>query len=206
MTSRGARDTAEPLSTLSLVLGILSFVFLPVIGGVAAIVTGLRAKRSIDSSERAVSGWGRAVAGQVLGIANVATAAILVAIVAVMAIAVGNHVEYSHLHAGSCFSSVSSQFRASVDTVSCSTPHLTEVTGAFQAVDPGRFPGVGGIGSQAEPKCSALAVQYVGGRSTAGLKVTFLAPDQAVWDQGSHTIVCGLRNADGTKHRGSVLS
>ncbi|MDD2695842.1 MAG: DUF4190 domain-containing protein [Anaerolineales bacterium] len=55
------------LSVVSLVLGILGLTFLPVIGSIAAVITGAMAKKEIRASRGAVAGEGLATAGIVMG-------------------------------------------------------------------------------------------------------------------------------------------
>src|SRR5512139_2081495 len=66
-------EAPAPTSTLSitsLMMGILGWIFLPVVGGIIAIVTGHLAKKEIRQSEGLLGGDGLASAGLVLGYAN----------------------------------------------------------------------------------------------------------------------------------------
>jgi hypothetical protein len=77
---------AAPTSTLailSLVFGIASWLALPVVGSIAAIVCGHLARRDIRESRGAIVGDGLAVGGLVLGYLQIAT--ILVAIFVALA-------------------------------------------------------------------------------------------------------------------------
>lgn len=70
---------AIPNSTLaivSLVCGIVSWVVLPVLAGIAAVITGHMARNEIRQSGGRVSGDGLALIGLVLGYANLAVAAL----------------------------------------------------------------------------------------------------------------------------------
>ena len=58
---------SSTLATISLVAGILSFVALPLIGGVVAIWTGYEARKETRSVPPRASGDGMATAGIVLG-------------------------------------------------------------------------------------------------------------------------------------------
>lgn len=60
------------LAVVSLVAGILSFMVLPVIGGLAAVITGHMARNEIRDSQGRLTGDGLATAGLVLGYANLA--------------------------------------------------------------------------------------------------------------------------------------
>jgi hypothetical protein len=65
--------TPAPTSTLSLtslMMGIISWILLPVVGGLIAIITGHLAKKEIRQSEGLLGGDGLATAGLVLGYAN----------------------------------------------------------------------------------------------------------------------------------------
>jgi hypothetical protein len=66
---------APPTSTLaivSLVVGVLSWVLLPVIGAVGAVVCGHLARREIREAHGALGGDGLAVGGLVLGYLHLA--------------------------------------------------------------------------------------------------------------------------------------
>lgn len=67
-------DTAAPRTStaavISLVFGILSWVLLPVVGAIVAVVTGHVARGEIRRSAGTVEGDALAVAGLVLGWAN----------------------------------------------------------------------------------------------------------------------------------------
>jgi phosphate/sulfate permease len=51
-------------------MGILGWIFLPVVGGIIAIITGHLAKKEIRQSDGLLGGDGLATAGLVLGYAN----------------------------------------------------------------------------------------------------------------------------------------
>ena len=66
-------EASAPTSTLSLtslMMGILGWIFLPMVGGIIAIITGHLAKREIRQSDGLLGGNGLATAGLVLGYAN----------------------------------------------------------------------------------------------------------------------------------------
>ena len=60
------------LSLASLMMGILSWIFLPVVGGIIAVITGHMAKKEIRQSDGLLGGDGLATAGLVLGYSNLA--------------------------------------------------------------------------------------------------------------------------------------
>jgi len=184
----------------------VSFVICPVVAAIPAIITGARAKKAIDNSGGTKTGRGAALAGQILGIANLVVSALaIVGIVALVSFA-SRHTQYTDLQAGDCYNRISSNslFSGRVDTIDCTKAHDTEVTGRFDATDPGSFPGADGFRAQAEPECSRFGTQYLGNNSGSDLRVVWLAPNQGTWDSGTHTVVCGLQNADRSRHSGSV--
>lgn len=87
------RDLEEvpysPLAIVSLGAAISGWSFLPVIGGVIAIITGYLAKNEIRDSEGRLRGDGIATAGLVIGYACVATATLIVIAIAAGAIFFG---------------------------------------------------------------------------------------------------------------------
>jgi hypothetical protein len=60
------------LSLTSLIMGIVSWVLLPVVGGIIAVITGHMAKKEIRESNGLLGGDGMATAGLVLGYSNLA--------------------------------------------------------------------------------------------------------------------------------------
>ena len=64
-TVYGKKDS--PLAIVSLVSGLVGWTFLPVIGAIAAIITGHLAKKEIRDSGGTLSGDGMALAGLILG-------------------------------------------------------------------------------------------------------------------------------------------
>lgn len=70
-------DPPLPVNTLavaSLILGITSFSILPLLGAIAAVVTGHMAKKEIKANPYKFSGEGLATAGLILGYAHLALA------------------------------------------------------------------------------------------------------------------------------------
>jgi hypothetical protein len=123
-----------------------------------------------------------------------------------LGLAASKHTRYDTLTAGDCYNRISSNsiFKGQVDKVDCSHAHDTEVTGSFEATDPGSYPGTDGFRTQAQPQCSTLGTTYLGNNSATGLRIVWLAPNQATWDNGTHMVVCGIQNSDGSRHTGSV--
>ena len=75
-----ARQTCS-MATISLVFGILSWVALPFVGALAAIICGHMARAEIRRSEGALDGDGHAVAGLVLGYIHIAVLTLIVIVV-----------------------------------------------------------------------------------------------------------------------------
>ena len=68
-------ETPAPTSTLSLtslIMGILGWIFLPIVGAIIAVITGHMAKKEIRESKGLLGGDGMATAGLVLGYSNIA--------------------------------------------------------------------------------------------------------------------------------------
>lgn len=57
----------SPLAIVSLVAGILSWIMLPVVGAIAAVICGHMARRDIRDSRGSLGGDGLAVGGLLLG-------------------------------------------------------------------------------------------------------------------------------------------
>jgi hypothetical protein len=188
------------------VLGIVSFVGCPVVAAVAAIITGSRAKQAVDRSGGRRSGRGMAVAGQILGWANLALSLLLGALIGVLVAVASSHSSYTSLNAGDCFNPVGSGIFASLVTKQpCSQPHVDEAVGSFD-LTASSWPGATGVRAEAEPECSVLATQYIGQSSTTGLQLVWIYPNRATFNSGTRKVVCAVRNADGTKRTGSVRS
>lgn len=61
-------ERTNVLALVSLALGVLGFLVVPIVGSIAGIICGLRSKRSIDRSGGRETGRELAVAGVALGI------------------------------------------------------------------------------------------------------------------------------------------
>ena len=59
------------MAVVSLVLGIASYFVIPLLGGIAAIITGNLAKKEIQQEPQSLSGEGLARAGTILGWVNI---------------------------------------------------------------------------------------------------------------------------------------
>lgn len=63
----GVPSRDSPMALVSLASGILCWVFLPILGAVVAVVTGVSARREIRAARGAVGGWSMATVGLWLG-------------------------------------------------------------------------------------------------------------------------------------------
>jgi hypothetical protein len=144
-----------------------------------------------------------AVAGQILGIVNIVLTIGLVALIAVGVSFASHHTSYTNLSAGDCFNrGQGGVFRSFVTVLDCGTAHDAEVVGTFDAPD-GDYPGLPGFQSFAGPKCESLKQSYLTSPHP-GLANRFLYPSRSEWDSGTRVVVCEVRNADGSKLKGSV--
>jgi len=64
------------LAVISLISGIASFFIIPLLGAIAAIITGNMAKKEINNSGGRVSGLGMAKWGMILGWVNIGLSAV----------------------------------------------------------------------------------------------------------------------------------
>lgn len=90
--SAEARETSG-LAIASLVTGILTWFLIPILGAIAAVITGHLAKREIRDSADRLGGDGMATAGLVLGYLQVVFIVVplcLIVLLALMGPAIGN--------------------------------------------------------------------------------------------------------------------
>jgi hypothetical protein len=193
----------EPLSIWSLVLGILSYVFCPLVAAIPAIITGIKAKKAISRSGGVKTGRGLAQAGMILGWINVAISVVAAVFLGIGASLVVSHPSYTSLNPGDCFNPTG-LLTGRINKVSCNKPHTDEAVGAFDLND-GPYPGTVGEANAAEPRCQDFARSYVASPQP-GLQVRWLGPTRISWDDGNHTVVCSVRNIDGSKRTGSLAS
>lgn len=185
-------------------LGILSFVFCPVVGAIAAIITGGRAKKAVDRSGGAKTGRGLATAGQIIGSANLVLSVLAAVLIGVLVNFASNHQTYTSLNAGDCFNPVGhGLFSTLVTKKSCDDPHLDEAVGSFQLTGD-TWPGEAGIRSLADDQCRTLAQQYVGRSTQQRLRLIWFYPNKGSFDNGVRTVLCAVGRADGSKQTGSV--
>lgn len=74
------KETSTP-AIISLIFGILSFVMLPVVGAIVAIILGITARREIAASNGRLTGDGLALAGLILGWVHIGLFLLAVAVV-----------------------------------------------------------------------------------------------------------------------------
>lgn len=77
VTAAPGTARTSTLAVVALILGITSFMFLPFVGGIGAIITGMMGRREIRASGGLVSGDGLALAGLILGYINVGLSLLL---------------------------------------------------------------------------------------------------------------------------------
>jgi hypothetical protein len=78
--------TTSPWSIVSLISGISSYLVLPFLGGIIALITGYVARRDINNSGGALSGKGMATAGLWLGWINIALCALAALLIILLVI------------------------------------------------------------------------------------------------------------------------
>ncbi len=83
-----AQETSS-LAIVSLIAGIISYFFLPIIGAITAIITGSIAKRQIRESNGRLSGRGMATWGVVLGWINIGLGLLAACVIILVVLGVG---------------------------------------------------------------------------------------------------------------------
>lgn len=83
----GKKDSA--LAIVSLVCGLVAWTFIPIVGAIAAVITGHLAKKEIRDSGDALSGNGMALAGLILGYVQLGLVLLSIILVTVMIIVFG---------------------------------------------------------------------------------------------------------------------
>jgi hypothetical protein len=189
----------------SLVLGIASFLVVPVVGAIGAIITGHRAKKAIRRTGQTTKGEGMATAGQILGWANIPLSIVAGVLIVVAVSYFSAHKVFTALKAGDCFNGGTNTVTRLVHVVGCDKPHMNETVGAFVfPPESAPWPGASGFAVEARTQCSALADSYVAADTTDRLQLVWVYPGQTAWDHGTRKVVCAVRYADGIPHTGSV--
>ncbi len=80
----GTMTRTSNLAILALVLGIVSWIFLPFVGGIGAVITGHLGRREIRESQGQLTGEGLATAGLVLGYLNLALTLLLLVVLCIV--------------------------------------------------------------------------------------------------------------------------
>ncbi len=81
------------LATISLITGILTWLIIPIVGAIVAVITGHRAKKEIRENLGSVTGDGLATAGLVLGYLQLVLVGVSVCMIVLLALlgpAIGN--------------------------------------------------------------------------------------------------------------------
>lgn len=89
----GKKDSA--LAIVSLVSGLVGWTFMPIIGAIAAIITGHLAKKEIRDSGNALGGNGMALAGLILGYVQLGLVLLGIILFTVMIIVFGANLDLS---------------------------------------------------------------------------------------------------------------
>jgi hypothetical protein len=84
--SYGSIPQSSTLAIISLISGIAAWVILPLLGAIAAVITGHMAKKEIRESNGMKTGDGMATAGLILGYAQLAITICSVCIIVVLAL------------------------------------------------------------------------------------------------------------------------
>ena len=88
------KDSA--LAIVSLVSGLVAWTFIPVVGAIAAIITGHLAKKEIRDSGNALGGNGMALAGLILGYIQLGLMLLGVIILTIVILAVGSNFDFNN--------------------------------------------------------------------------------------------------------------
>jgi hypothetical protein len=204
--------TTEPLALAALVLAIASFVVLPVLPAVAALVVGLRANKRLNEVDDGVRGRGLLRAAMVIATLN------LVAIVAVVALvsSTSSHlrargeriVPIQSLHVGQCFNAAPGSNVLTVALVSCSHPHDHEAYAVFD--DPtaagAPWPGDEAASTMTYARCVVRFPAFVGRPYEGSSLTTFrLRPTKRTWtDQDDRRILCAVSNRGSAQLMGTA--
>ena len=110
------------------------------------------------------------------------------------------------LDVGTCVNGVAvGQAIGSVDPVSCTSPHDSEIVGAATHPDAAAYPGQAALETFAAPPCIAAFNAYVGRDfQTSSLNMLPILPTEARWASGDRVITCVVVSNDGTKLTSSV--
>jgi len=90
----GKKDSV--LAIVSLVSGLVAWTFIPIVGAIAAIITGHLAKKEIRDSGNALSGNGMALAGLILGYVQLGLMLLGIIIVTVLIIVFGANLDLNN--------------------------------------------------------------------------------------------------------------
>lgn len=209
------------IAVAALILGILSFVALPVVGGIAAVVTGLVARRRLrptsialagPTSSKPVAGRGMAAAGIGLGLANVVLAPLAIWGIATLASSptfdeLDGYEEAvaAELEVGECFDYYGERFiSAAVDVYDCDVFHDAEVVAIVPIEGP--HPGMPVLKQQARDECLAAFADYTGETwEQSPLDYLYFLPSSSEFDEAANRrIVCAAQGTSDEYLEGSV--
>jgi hypothetical protein len=88
------KDSA--LAIISLVSGLVAWTFMPIVGAIAAIITGHLAKKEIRDSGNSLNGNGMALAGLILGYVQLGLILLGIILVTVLVIVFGSNLDLNN--------------------------------------------------------------------------------------------------------------
>lgn len=194
------RPPADRWAVAALVLAISSFVVLPLLPSLAALLVGLRAKRRLNDADDAVPGRGLLRAAMVIAAANV------VVMVAVIAIATSTSntlrakgeriVRVQSLGVGQCFDLDPGRNVLTATVVPCARPHTYEAYATFEDPAPrdAAWPGDASAAEMAFGRCLVRFPAFVGRPyESSSLAMLRLEPNERSWtDNGDRRLLCAV--------------
>lgn len=188
-----------PIPRLLLVLIFLPLVLVPLGGLIGGAFGGLAAAVNTGVVRLRMASAGKVAA--MLGVTVLATALYVVTAVALRsAIA-----PVPTLDLGICVNGVVEGQLSSLDPVSCTIPHDSEVVGSTTHPDAAAFPGEPSLATFATTPCIAAFNAYVGSDfQTSILAMLPIVPTESTWAKGDRAITCLVLADDGSKLTSSV--
>ena len=111
----------------------------------------------------------------------------------------GQAIGYNQLRVGDCFVVPTGSAHSALQRVDCAAPHIGEVflVGDYSGT---RFPSASGFQAFADARCPSAFANYTGYAFDAQFELTYawITPTEGTWGRGVRTVVCYIRQADGT--------
>jgi hypothetical protein len=189
-----------PIPRILLVLIFLPLVLMPLGGLIGGAFGGLAAAINAGVARLRMATTGKALA--MLGVTVLAAA-----LYVVTAVAFRNAIApIATLDVGMCVNGVAEgQMADSLDPVSCTTPHDSEVVGSATHPDASAYPGEAALETFAATPCIAAFNAYVGSDFQASsLGMVPIVPTESTWATGDRAITCVALADDGSKLARSV--